>query len=204
MPVFDEVPLENFEPKQMQLIDRLFGDENSRTSNLHIPQQFPALPSRHTYKSEPVFAQREEDTRKIRERATEEGRLGEKALRKLVGANSEKKTEVDLASHIRDLSPRARSQAMWMKTMEAVAIEAGNSRDTDNDAQYHGETDVENAFRGSQNPTPSRLTVNMDKIYWRKPVPLKPARTDVSDQAFSLPDGGNEDQLIGRKLSDTG
>ena len=46
----------------------------------------PPLPSAHTYKGTAVFAQRETDSRKIRELATEEGKLGEQALRKLAGA----------------------------------------------------------------------------------------------------------------------
>lgn len=46
----------------------------------------PELPSAHTYKNTPVYPYREGDTRKIRERATQEGKLGEQALRKLAGA----------------------------------------------------------------------------------------------------------------------
>ena len=46
----------------------------------------PGLPSAHTYKDTPVYPQRESDTRKIRELATHEGKLGEQALRKLAGA----------------------------------------------------------------------------------------------------------------------
>jgi len=46
----------------------------------------PGLPSAHTYRDTPVYPQRESDTRKIRELATHEGKLGEQALRKLAGA----------------------------------------------------------------------------------------------------------------------
>ncbi|EXJ94793.1 hypothetical protein A1O1_03191 [Capronia coronata CBS 617.96] len=46
----------------------------------------PELPSAHTYKHTPVYPYRETDTRKIRELATQEGKLGEQALRKLAGA----------------------------------------------------------------------------------------------------------------------
>ena len=46
----------------------------------------PPLPSAHTYKDTAVFPQRETDTRRIRELATEEGKLGEQALRRLAGA----------------------------------------------------------------------------------------------------------------------
>lgn len=46
----------------------------------------PKLPSAHTFRDTPVLPQREADTRKIRELATQEGKLGEQALRKLAGA----------------------------------------------------------------------------------------------------------------------
>ncbi|KIX00694.1 uncharacterized protein Z518_09759 [Rhinocladiella mackenziei CBS 650.93] len=46
----------------------------------------PDLPSAHTFKDSPVYPYREVDTRRIRELATQEGKLGEQALRKLAGA----------------------------------------------------------------------------------------------------------------------
>lgn len=46
----------------------------------------PELPSSHTYKDTAVFPHRQTDSRKIRELATHEGKLGEQALRKLAGA----------------------------------------------------------------------------------------------------------------------
>ncbi|KAK4946320.1 hypothetical protein LTR10_014518 [Elasticomyces elasticus] len=46
----------------------------------------PELPSAHTFKDTPVYPYRENDTRRIRELATKEGKLGEQALRKLAGA----------------------------------------------------------------------------------------------------------------------
>ncbi|EXJ73800.1 uncharacterized protein A1O5_03562 [Cladophialophora psammophila CBS 110553] len=46
----------------------------------------PELPSAHTYKDTPVYPERQSDSRKMRELATQEGKLGEQALRKLAGA----------------------------------------------------------------------------------------------------------------------
>lgn len=46
----------------------------------------PALPSAHTFRDTALFPTLEKDTRKIRELATQEGKLGEQALRKLAGA----------------------------------------------------------------------------------------------------------------------
>lgn len=57
-----------------------------RAQAKHIPPHFPQFPSLHTYRHTPVYPERELDVRKIRERATEDGRHGEEALRKLVRA----------------------------------------------------------------------------------------------------------------------
>lgn len=46
----------------------------------------PALPSAHTFKDTALYPVLERDTRKVRELATQEGKLGEHALRKLAGA----------------------------------------------------------------------------------------------------------------------
>ncbi len=60
----------------------------------------PPLPSAHTYKDTAVFPQRQTDTRRIRELATEEGKLGEQALRRLAGA-----VKLD-AAHPREVESR--------------------------------------------------------------------------------------------------
>jgi hypothetical protein len=46
----------------------------------------PALPSAHTFRGTAVLPALEKDIRKVRELATQEGKLGEQALRKLAGA----------------------------------------------------------------------------------------------------------------------
>ena len=60
--------------------------EAQRKKEKFIPSSLPTLPSTHTYKATPVFPGRETDPRRIRELATEEGKLGEQALRNLAGA----------------------------------------------------------------------------------------------------------------------
>ncbi|KAE8153163.1 transcription factor TFIID complex subunit 8 C-term-domain-containing protein [Aspergillus avenaceus] len=60
--------------------------EDDRARSAYIPKHFPEFPSKHTYRHTPVFTEREQDPRKIRERATEDGRHGEEALRKLARA----------------------------------------------------------------------------------------------------------------------
>ncbi|KAF2485272.1 transcription factor TFIID complex subunit 8 C-term-domain-containing protein [Neohortaea acidophila] len=52
----------------------------------YIPKHFPSLPPKHAWRHTSVYADREHDARKMRERATEEGMLAEQALRKLAAA----------------------------------------------------------------------------------------------------------------------
>jgi hypothetical protein len=68
----------------------LLGPELESQDALHKfhrnPKFLPPLPPSHTYKRTPFVPPRENDSRRIRELATEEGKLGEQALRKLAGA----------------------------------------------------------------------------------------------------------------------
>jgi transcription initiation factor TFIID subunit 8 len=70
--------------------ESLLGPELSgkadKDTRAYIPKHFPPFPSTHTYKATPVFTKRENDPRKIREKATEEGILAEQSLRKLMAA----------------------------------------------------------------------------------------------------------------------
>lgn len=70
-------------------------EEKRRDPN--IPSTFPAFPSQHTFRDTAVLPPRERDPRRIRELATEEGRLGEQALRKLASAvRSERKLDLSI------------------------------------------------------------------------------------------------------------
>ena len=145
----------------------------------HVPRCFPGLPSRHTYKAKAVYANRELDPKRIRERATEEGRLGEAALRRLVSGEraNARQQPVPLSPTMarapgqRELSIRQRTHDMWLETMEAVAKayprRAAGSRDvTPNpDAQ-----ETARSFSAGNIPQP----VNADRQYWRKP-PRQPS-----------------------------
>jgi hypothetical protein len=83
-------PPEDAFHRQFQLPTSLLGPgldgRADKRKDHYIPSHFPPFPSQHTYKDTPVFPAREVDPRRIRELATEEGKLGEEALRKLAGA----------------------------------------------------------------------------------------------------------------------
>ncbi|KAL9608400.1 MAG: hypothetical protein Q9167_006763 [Letrouitia subvulpina] len=140
---------------------------NTQTKN-YVPSHFPPFPSRHTYKESPDFAEREKDPRKLRERATEEGRLGEEALRKLVSAGSRRTTAPKRSgAEGRDL--RVRRTDIWQETMVALA---SNLREKET-----GEMIIDNREQVQEILLKNSLgkfgrpssIVNADAGNWRKP-----------------------------------
>lgn len=78
-------PPEDELARKLPFLNALKGEEG-RTNRSYVPQGFPDFPSKHTYSTTAVFTERDSDPRKIRERAAENGRHGEEALRKLASA----------------------------------------------------------------------------------------------------------------------
>ena len=146
----------------------ILDEKPAGQSNAYIPNHFPTLPGSHTYKATEDSTKRETDPRKIRERATEEGRLGEEALRRLVGTGSQLGDSDSIATKRKAEDLRKRRNELWRKTMDAVARETGPmpglARDISGDAM---ETLSNSPFAL---PERQRLTsaVNAEKSYWRK------------------------------------
>lgn len=120
----------------------------------YIPKNFPSFPSKHTYQETPVFAtKRETNPEKIRERATEEGRLGEEALRKLTRAARE--GQGGGRAH-RDKSLWGRKNesmdSMFDKTLKALVKSTSASKQADGSLLL------------DLGPI-----VNSNRVYWRKP-----------------------------------
>jgi transcription initiation factor TFIID subunit 8 len=96
-----------------------YPTEEVQKRQKHVPKHFPGLPSKHTWKATEVFQTREQDARKLRERATQEGVMAEQALRRLMEASKvgqrEKSTTKDSC-----LVPRGRSARSWDHALEAI------------------------------------------------------------------------------------
>lgn len=118
-------PIQHEEEPSVSVIlgPELNGDsEKDRYSFITGP--FPSFPSKHTYKSTPDVKMVERDPRGVRERAAEEARLGEEALRRLLNAargkgNAKRKRGGG--------SQREELEDIWRQTMEAVAKEEGDT-----------------------------------------------------------------------------
>ena len=159
-------------PKDLNMLGPLLNDGASESRTKFIPKHFPLLPSMHTHQATAQFPAREHDARKVREQATEEGRMGEEALRKLVGSAS-----AHLAARVLEkgkrLTAKEKRNKLWLETMEAVVPadvptptqDSGVALSTSDDKEQEGVLPVKLALYGNVGSV-----VNADKRYWRKPV----------------------------------
>jgi transcription initiation factor TFIID subunit 8 len=167
-------------PPDLEALLGTLSGKAEKESKKYIPSHFPPFPSQHTYKSTPVFAEREDDPRKIREKASKEGIEAEKSLRKLMAAQK-------LGLQNRKGGKRKRSKRMkksdelWKAAMEDCLKDEADreekerqqraSRRADDMAEYE---DIEPEDL-SQPALPKRkvnleegVHVNYGRKYWRK------------------------------------
>lgn len=163
----DTRPTDETEFQEYQSISTLLAGPDTDTTKSFIPKHFPTLPDKHTYQATPEYAVREWDPRKIRECATEQGRLGEEALRKLVTAGTSH--ALDTKSEKRRVpSLREKREQMWKATMSSVAqygqggVDQAMDIDQEKPNEGHGESQKLPVVYFSS-------TVNSEKRFWRNP-----------------------------------
>ena len=116
---------------------------------------------------------RETDPRRVRERATEEGRLGEEALRKLVSLREEHNSLEETKRQDRKRTVRDQRQALWRETMEAVRKMEGE--DMAAEKLYGEHYEMESDILKSKSKVGFVISaVNSDRLYWRKGRPKRP------------------------------
>ena len=168
------------EQRNMFLGPVLNGPPSDQCSH-YVPSQLPSFPSKHTYRATAEYPDREEDPRKVRERATEEGRLGEEALRRLVGASVVERRPENFGG--RNKSTRMKRDDLWRETMETMSSTPSSGRGGGEDLM-----DVEDPDHGVLIPKPGASTfgristaVNADKRFWRKPAPAPRSKSGASN-----------------------
>lgn len=166
--ILEAEPTAREEAVDAAVLRRILKDESAEPVMTHIPPNFPAYPSQHTYKSAPVFSKREEDPRKIRELAMEEGRLAEESIRRLLSASSGQISANPKADGGGKKSLRAIRDQMWKETMLAVGTDAvpGTDSNTQQDPE-RGDNEVASGATALERVYVSSA-VNSDKRYWRK------------------------------------
>lgn len=168
-PPLDEPPLPSFD---VLLGFALTGDAD-RLAKKYIPPHCPPLPSKHTYQHTPISTAREKDQRSIREQATREGVLAEKALRKLMAASEAGRagtTNGFLAE--RHGAKHTHAEQIWEETMEALAQDdeagKGGSEELEIDFGGDGAVDTRHKAGGRWRVLDEGLLVNYDTVHWMK------------------------------------
>ncbi|KAI9663799.1 MAG: hypothetical protein M1821_007289 [Bathelium mastoideum] len=179
----DPLPTEPPPPDLTSILGTNLISTNEKRQRAYIPKHFPSLPSQHTWRATPIFSEREEDPRKIRERATEEGMEAERALRRLVAARN-----ASIVSRRQKKAARGRKgrdvENAWKETVEAVARGDEKREKQANGHEETDEVDLNFGFDGAADEKPrirreeeevSRkpdvnggMMVNYEKKYWRK------------------------------------
>lgn len=169
-PIHSE-PAQEDEHQQLRFLGSILNSAEEEQAKTYVPKHFPDLPSKHTYRATAEFPSLDVDPRKVRERATEEGRLGEEALRRLVASSSGHLT--NNSQHKQGpKSTRERRDEMFRETMAAVTEAASDSMEVDG-AGVIGKGKQKEEDLTSMSFGSGRLhsAVNAEKRYWRKPVP---------------------------------
>lgn len=165
-PLRPSTPEEPAQPTLTPLLGPILSGEHEKSMKKFIPKKFPSFPSKHSYKFTPDFTECDRDPRKIRERATEEGRLGEEALRRLnTAAGGGRLIEVGRAGKEGSKgSRRAQQLAQWAHVMQEATKAAGGSRPLPEDSG------VDVSYGEAIRDVPVHLVgpVNYEMRYWRK------------------------------------
>ncbi|KAJ5111589.1 hypothetical protein N7532_002124 [Penicillium argentinense] len=154
--------------------------EESESNRSYVPKHFPDFPSKHTYSTTAVFTERDSDPRKIRERAAEDGRHGEEALRNLASAAFRDNSTSSSGRDKRLWGRRAESmETMFDKTVKSLAKKLqkdalGNSTagiamgsDMEIDSGIPADADGKGRFKAPGN-LELGPTVNCERDLWRR------------------------------------
>ncbi|KAH9861265.1 hypothetical protein IAQ61_011002 [Plenodomus lingam] len=177
-PPFDPpAPPEAPPPDTEALLGSILSGKADKETRAYIPKHFPAFPSKHTYKATPVFTERENDPRKIREKATEEGILAEQSLRKLMAAQKAGIQKRNVGKRKRSKRMKE-SDSLWQEAMADLFAEE-SARDKEDQQRRAQIADDDGAWDAPVEP-PTRsavdrnvnleegLHVNYEQKFWRK------------------------------------
>ncbi|KAI9850347.1 MAG: hypothetical protein M1838_005794 [Thelocarpon superellum] len=155
-------PPEQTSSHSLAFVSSSNGGEKTRAS-AYVPSHFPPLPGEHTYKATAAFFAREEDPRRIRERVTEEGRLGEEALRRLLAAGaSHKRVGGGKLGDGASIQSRRDREELWEQTMDAMTKER-RTTGASIAMELDGTDDASPPARGEM-----MGIVNAERSFWRK------------------------------------
>ncbi|KAK4960714.1 hypothetical protein LTR66_012922 [Elasticomyces elasticus] len=174
------LPKEDELPPPSAQFEEILGPELSskeaQAERRYIPPHFPPLPSKHTYVQTPVYAARERDPRKIRERAAQEGIHAEQLLRKLQAASKTRVRGGRSAGKVhrpaRPTGPLKRKRKevdqedVWSQTL-AETMKVDVELEDEIDVEFGEDGRVVTEARGKDTVLDEDMNVNYDRLGWR-------------------------------------
>ncbi|KAL4928214.1 uncharacterized protein BDV17DRAFT_282192 [Aspergillus undulatus] len=168
-------PEEDDDFKILPSLEPELDGEDDRARSSYIPKHFPGFPSKHTYRHTPVFTERERDPRKIRERATDDGRHGEEALRKLARAAFKDNQPGSGGREKKQWGRKAETfESMFEKTVKGLAKKASNppAAGSSNAMDIDSSTAAESEARPGRNKGLAGMElppiINCERDFWRR------------------------------------
>jgi transcription initiation factor TFIID subunit 8 len=163
-------------PETESLLGPGLSGKADKDTRAYIPKHFPAFPSKHTYKATPVFTNRENDPRKIREKATEGGVLAEQSLRKLMAAQKAGIQKQNVGKRKRSRRMKE-SDKLWQDAMTDL-LDEEREREKDEERRQ-AQMDEDDDWGMTDVPVPQPTVdrnvnleegvhVNYEQKYWRK------------------------------------
>lgn len=172
---------------QTDWITKALAPPSDQRSRRYVPKHFPILPPSHSYRDTPVVTKREDDGRKIRELATQEGVLAEQSLRRLVAAKKAGRNNRKPSPHIGGDGRRTAAtkgpregagDAAFRDALAAVLEDSkgiGGIRRADKDLILDGPSEVDSRDQPEREgredvelDLDSGPIVNSGRLYWRK------------------------------------
>ncbi|KAL7270094.1 hypothetical protein RUND412_007208 [Rhizina undulata] len=158
----------------------LLGPEldGAKDRRKYLYDHLPPFPSKHTYMFTPVYTSRPTEPQVIRERATDEARLAETALRKLLAVSAASKDSEQTLNGVVGKKRKKRDEA-WKRAFEELAVEKAPGKANGVGAGGGGETVLgsvhEKKRKEGEGEKSSEvderfleLLVNSDSQFWRK------------------------------------
>lgn len=198
-------PEEEDDFKILPSLEPQLSGEDDRARSLYIPKHFPEFPSKHTYRHTPVFTEREQDPRRIRERAADDGRHGEEALRKLARAAFKDNNSGSGGHDRKQWGRKIESfESMFEKTVKSLSKKTPNNAAAgDSNAM-----DVDSAANTNTEANPGKLKglmgmefppiINCERDLWRRnaaPGRQKPEEKGNVDK--HTPDASRVESWVG-------
>ncbi|PNS19069.1 Transcription initiation factor TFIID subunit 8 [Sphaceloma murrayae] len=149
--------------------------EPAQVAYPQIPTHFPPLPSKHAWSHSAYVPPRETDPRKIRERATQEGIVAEKSLRKLAQAASNPRSRTQRTAS----KAEKEKQGLWQEALACLMADQsqGTQDGMDGDLVMVDGTNEGKASKTAEMDDRAAMVVNYDRAYWRKGVSFGTARS---------------------------